>query len=50
VQTIAGYCKDPVIVSGPEELEEWLSQGNNREKPFLWYLRQQESEIFLKVV
>jgi 4-hydroxy-3-methylbut-2-enyl diphosphate reductase len=33
VKTIAGYCREPVIVGGPEELEKWLNQGNNREKP-----------------
>lgn len=33
VQTIAGYCNTPVIVSGPEELESWLSLDNNRNLP-----------------
>ncbi|MBE6949348.1 MAG: bifunctional 4-hydroxy-3-methylbut-2-enyl diphosphate reductase/30S ribosomal protein S1 [Ruminococcaceae bacterium] len=33
VQTIAGYCSDPVIVGNPEELRIWLKTGNNSEKP-----------------
>lgn len=32
VQTVAAYCRDPVIVSGAEELENWLSRDDNRYK------------------
>ncbi|MCI9157025.1 MAG: 4-hydroxy-3-methylbut-2-enyl diphosphate reductase, partial [Lawsonibacter sp.] len=30
VLAIAGWCKVPVVVSGTEELEKWLNQGENR--------------------
>jgi 4-hydroxy-3-methylbut-2-enyl diphosphate reductase len=33
VQTIAGYCHDPIIIGNEKELENWLKTGDNRQKP-----------------
>ena len=33
VQTIAGYCHDPIIIGNEKELENWLKTEDNRQKP-----------------
>ena len=43
VLAIAGWCKAPVVVSGAEELEKWLENGENRNNLPLTFVSQTTS-------
>jgi len=43
VVAIAGWCKDPVVVSGEKALEKWLKQGENRNDLPLTFVSQTTS-------
>ena len=43
VLAIAGWCRNPVVVSGAEELEKWLNDKENRENLSLTFVSQTTS-------
>ena len=43
VLAIAGWCSDPVVVSGGEDLEKWLEEGENRSNLPLTFVSQTTS-------